>query len=367
MTRKMRDEGMSVTATTIHKAIYLPKAPRADMIERELFDAQNNYKKAVDAQNIPSIKEWGALIKQLQTNLERAYKDDSPQFTLNVNSAIKDAHLIIVDEVSMVDLTMASDLRSFGVPILAVGDPGQLPPINAGPGFCNRPADAALTEIHRQALDNPIIWASMLIREGKPVPRGSHGDGLLRVLSQEEDDKTYNLDLDAQVIVGTHDKRHRITRKIRKLCGYGAKDGPAKGELMIITKNSRVYPNLTNGTFVQMTNSAVITPGSPTYIADFIDEDKNSYSSRMLQNVIEENYLGKGEFTCNPRELFRNRKDERVHEMDFGYAITCHKAQGSQWDECVVHDQSYAFREAADKWLYTSVTRAAQRLTIIES
>lgn len=367
MTAKLRAEGLTARATTIHKAIYLPKAPRADMIERELFDEQTAYKRAVDSHNVPAIKEHSAVIKQLQTNLERAYKDDSPQFTLNVGSTVKNAHLIIVDEASMVDKYMADDLRSFGVPILAIGDTGQLPPINAGPGLLNRRADAALTEIHRQALDNPIIWASMLIREGRPVPRGTHGDGQLRVISQDEDDRTFDLDTDLQIICGTHDKRHRITRKIRSMCGFTKNDGPREGELMIITKNSRVYPDLTNGTFVMMSKDALVTPGSPTYIADFRDSDGKEYSSRMLQNTIEENYLGKGEYTCQSRDLYRHRKDDRVHEMDYAYAITCHKAQGSQWDECVVHDQSYAFREAADKWLYTAVTRAAKTLTIVEA
>ena len=52
-------------------------------------------------------------------------------------------------------------------------------------------------------------------------------------------------------------------------------------------------------------------------------------------------------------------------EFDFGYALTVHKAQGSQWDDVVLFDESFAFREHRNRWLYTGITRAARRLTIV--
>jgi len=60
---------------------------------------------------------------------------------------------------------------------------------------------------------------------------------------------------------------------------------------------------------------------------------------------------------------FRSRNTD--HQLDFGWAITCHKSQGSQWDEVIVHDDSGSFRNDADKWLYTAITRAAERLVLV--
>ena len=55
----------------------------------------------------------------------------------------------------------------------------------------------------------------------------------------------------------------------------------------------------------------------------------------------------------------------RHDDFDYGYALTVHKAQGSQWNDIVLFDESFAFREHRIRWLYTAITRAAERLTII--
>ena len=52
-------------------------------------------------------------------------------------------------------------------------------------------------------------------------------------------------------------------------------------------------------------------------------------------------------------------------EFDFGYVLTVHKAQGSQWDDVVLFDESFAFPDSRERWLYTGVTRAAKRLTVV--
>lgn len=366
MTKKLRAEDMLVTATTIHKAIYRPKALEAYQIETELTNAQKDLKIAIDGGNGTAIRELKGKIRQLEKNLERAYDENAPKFQLNVDASIADAHLIVVDECSMVDADMADDLRSFGVPILAVGDGGQLPPVSlAGPGFFRRAPDAALTEIHRQALDNPIIWASMRIREGDEVPMGVHGDGQLRVIDRDDDDVTFDLDLDAQIIVGRHEKRWQITRKLRKLSGLHG-EGPAEGEIMMINRNSRLYGDLVNGSPVIMTGDVGrLKDGNTAFIASVKDEEGKSYTLKCLQATIEEHYRGKNNASAMKRDVFRAKQDERIHELDFGYAITCHKAQGSQWDECVVHDESNVFRKDAHRWLYTAVTRAAKKLTLV--
>ena len=62
---------------------------------------------------------------------------------------------------------------------------------------------------------------------------------------------------------------------------------------------------------------------------------------------------------------FRSVKDEAVCRFEFAYAITCHKAQGSEFDFVIVFDESWVFGEAARRWLYTAITRAKEKLLII--
>jgi exodeoxyribonuclease-5 len=128
-----------------------------------------------------------------------------PKFTLNEDSAVKDAKLVIIDECSMVGAELAHDLLSFGVKILVLGDPAQLPPVQDAGFFTNRKPDFMLTEVHRQARDNPIIRMSMDVRAGKGL---EHGDfGACKVLRRGELDPAEALAVD-MILVGTNVKRH---------------------------------------------------------------------------------------------------------------------------------------------------------------
>ena len=109
----------------------------------------------------------------------------APMFAINRQSPVAKAALIIVDECSMVDEALGKDLMSFGTPILVLGDPGQLPPVSGGGYFTNEEPDYLLTDIHRQARDNPIIQLAMHVREGKEIMHGDYGT-TARVISKNE-------------------------------------------------------------------------------------------------------------------------------------------------------------------------------------
>src|ERR1700752_3479883 len=101
---------------------------------------------------------------------------ETPTFELWDEAPASKAKLIIIDECSMVDAELARDLMSFGVPLLVLGDPAQLPPIQGGGFFTEAEPDAMLTEVHRQAQDNPIIRLSMDIRAGRSLQPGAYGE-----------------------------------------------------------------------------------------------------------------------------------------------------------------------------------------------
>src|SRR5215469_4567612 len=103
-------------------------------------------------------------------------ESETPTFELWEDAPAAKAALIVIDECSMVDADLGRDLLSFGTPVLVLGDPAQLPPIQGGGFFTDAEPDAMLTEVHRQAADDPIIHLSMAVREGEWIEPGRYGD-----------------------------------------------------------------------------------------------------------------------------------------------------------------------------------------------
>ncbi|MBX9876144.1 MAG: AAA family ATPase [Beijerinckiaceae bacterium] len=134
----------------------------------------------------------------------RGVDEESPTFVLNRESAAAKAKLIIIDECSMVDEDLGRDLLSFGTPVLVLGDPAQLPPVKGGGFFTEVEPDIMLTEVHRQAADNPIVRMSMTIREGGRLDVGDYGKS--RVIRRSEVDPQLVMSAD-QVLVGMNKTR----------------------------------------------------------------------------------------------------------------------------------------------------------------
>src|ERR1700742_3794953 len=102
--------------------------------------------------------------------------EEIPSFDLWDEAPASKAELIIIDECSMVDAELGRDLLSFGIPLLVLGDPAQLPPISGGGFFTEHQPDVMLTEVHRQAQDDPIVRLSMSIRAGEYLEPGRYGE-----------------------------------------------------------------------------------------------------------------------------------------------------------------------------------------------
>jgi exodeoxyribonuclease-5 len=372
MGEKLRAQGIKVYPSTIHSLIYQPKMQKADVLERELEAAQKLHHD-IDQGVIPppsgdkraDLKEASQKIAILTKDLDRAYDTNDLRFSLNPDSKLisEQKKLIIVDEASMVGKEMAEDLASFDIPILAIGDPGQLPPVGDEPGFLDGDYDAFLTEVHRQAAENPIIHLATLVRKGERGEYGDYGSGVLVIRPRED---VYSLDIstDRQLIVGTNKKRWQMTSKLRKASGF-LTTGPSEGEPLIMCKNSKQHPALVNGMQVySRRDHEELTPGESRFLIDIADEDGNPFRMFAYQGLFEEHIKREKNYsTAAKSSAYRARITD--NHIDFGWAITCHKSQGSQWDEVIVHDESFVFKEAADQWLYTAITRAAERLIIV--
>lgn len=344
--KKLKEQDIKSEASTIHSAIYHPKVPNPDTIEQQIEMWRKKLNGGDPFLDEHSAKEYQDKIAMAEETLSRIYKSDDLEFLLNPDSQKLDGkRLIIMDEASMVDEQIAKDLRGFGIPILAIGDPGQLPPVNGLPGFDLAHADSFLSEIHRQAADNPIIRMAHDLRKGKRPHLGSHGDGRLRVVTPEGDDATFDQSRDVQVICGSNRKRWEITREIRFLSGIGPV-GPVTGEMMICTRNSRTNTALVNGAMFLVTEDVgELMEGSAKYKMKLVDDEGKNHAVTCVQAILEENYRGKGGASVNEKMVYRAKM--QASHFDWAYAITCHKSQGSQWDEVVVHDESWMFKQDA--------------------
>lgn len=282
-------------------------------------------------------------------------------FELDADSALAGAALLIVDEVSMVGADLAKDLLSFGVRVLVLGDPAQLPPVKDEGFFINAEPDVMLTEVHRQARDNPIIRMSMDIREGRRLQVGRHGESEVIRRSAISRDHCGELVIGAdQVLCGLNRSRVNFNNRIRSMKGLtGAAEPwhPAVGDRLICLRNDRKAA-IFNGSMWE-TEDVAVTAGSSGLphieaVVASLDEERDPLTARILPQF----------FNGTESEIdWRARRG--FHEFTFGWAITCHKSQGSQWNNVLVFDESGAFRDHARNWLYTAVTRAAERVTVL--
>ena len=276
--------------------------------------------------------------------------EGSPTFKLNHDGPASKAGLIVIDECSMVDEELGRDLLSFGKPVLVLGDPAQLPPVKGGGYFTDAEPDVMLTHIHRQAEHNPIIRLAEIVRAGGEIEYGAYGDS--QVIRREDIAAPMVLDAD-QVLVGTNRTRRLYNQRIRNLRGM-TETLPVVGDKLVCLRNDRTKGLINGGLWrVEELNGM-----KKDFVRMTVRSEDEPQRSATKVSVLKAFFEGSEADLPYP---LRRESDE----FDYGYALTVHKAQGSQWDKVVLFDESRAFREHRARWLYTAITRAAERLTIV--
>jgi exodeoxyribonuclease-5 len=296
---------------------------------------------------------WGASTIHRLIYKPPESSDENPTFELWDKSPASKAKLIIIDECSMVDAELARDLMSFEVPLLVLGDPAQLPPIEGGGFFTEAKPDAMLTEVHRQARDNPIVRLSMGIRAGRPLQRGQYGE--TQIVARAELDPKRVIGAD-QVLVGRNATRRAYNTRLRERRGF-AGAFPVSGDKLVCLRNNRLKRLFNGGLWVVKERAKPRRKILRMRLAP--EEDVDGEADELVKVAVRPEC-----FTGRIEELpWLERKP--FDEFDFGYVLTVHKAQGSQWDDVVLFDESDVFRENRGRWLYTGVTRAAKRLYVV--
>ncbi len=160
---------------------------------------------------------------------------ETPSFELNDDSSASRAKLIVIDECSMVDQELGRDMLTFGKPVLVLGDPAQLPPIQGGGFFTEAEPDAMLTEVHRQAQDDPIVRLSMQVRAGERLTSGTYGES--QVVRRDGLDPARVINAD-QVLVGRNATRRAYNIRMRERRGF-TEALPSAGDKLVCLRNNR--------------------------------------------------------------------------------------------------------------------------------
>ncbi len=278
-------------------------------------------------------------------------------FELNPGSDWAHADLIVLDEVSMVDSQMASDIESFGVPVLVLGDPEQLPPIGGAGHYTSERPDVLLTEIHRQALESPVLALATRIRLSR--------DEYLGVRPAEHEVASVSRAMTAdQVLCWRNATRWKLTERIRTKL-----ERPAG----LVTPGDRIMCLVNNKKDLGVLN------GQQFDVLDVKDcwhlllrECGESGGERWIE-VFPDGFNAADEAGLKGRRAFRGD----VMAATYANVVTTHKAQGSEWDSVYVIDETPAMMaqemrrsgEAfaiaqARRFLYTAVTRARESVTL---
>lgn len=335
-------------ATTIHSLIYHSR----DKGKKQLLEMEEQLRKLID-----ELTEEGkdpdshARVKDLRKMIDQerdAVKQ--PFFVLNPDSDVRRAKLVIIDECSMVDARMGEDLLSFGVKVLVLGDPAQLPPVGGAGYFTEKVTpDVMLEEIHRQAEESPIIRMATQVRKEQPLSLGDYGDGCRFVAENIDPAEALNYD---QILVGRNRTRFTTNRRVRTLKGI-EDPYPTIGDRLVCLRNDH-DAGLLNGAIFNVNSVGGVM--DQKVVMDIVPE-----GGRFAQEVMahEHYFLGRGDDLP-----WFERKE--AQEFDYGYALTVHKSQGSQWNSVLLFDESFCFRKDRWRWLYTGITRAAERLTVVK-
>jgi exodeoxyribonuclease V len=328
-------------ASTIHSLLYNPKA-KSQMRINEL---RAQIEEEQDPEKLDPLK------KELA---EENARQSKPSFSLNPDSPIKDCDLLIVDECSMIDRYVGHDLMTFGTPILALGDPFQLPPVKGSGFFPQDNPNVMLTDVHRTALDSPVLRLATQVRNGQELRLGEYGES--RVCRRKDLPRGSGLAHD-QTLVGTNATRRAANRAMRAQLGFtgdfpqGPRNEGGKGDRLVCRRN-----NKENGLINGMLFNVIEADDDGESVNMTIEADDGSFVREV--SAHREYFLG-----LDVPHWGRRDKDE----FDFGYALTAHNAQGSEWPSVMVADQSEVFRRDRNKWLYTAITRASNRVTVIKN
>jgi exodeoxyribonuclease-5 len=268
-------------------------------------------------------------------------------FTAKMNP-LWDIDLVVADEASMISDKVWNDLTQWGKPVLAVGDHGQLPPIKSEFSLMENP-QIKLERILRQVKDSPIIKMSIEARTRGGIRFGDYGQGCVKIPRSKMANYEIDPDNGDLIIVGYNRTRNELNTQMRALLGRSGP--PGTGDIVICLRNS-----YENGIFNGMRGR----------IKELEPADDEGQTAWAVIEMLDEgfDYAGRIHLPQFGKPKTDNTVPRWLTLWDYGYALTCHKAQGSQADRVMVIEERLPQTDHK-RWLYTAVTRAAKELIVV--
>ncbi len=331
-----------VDASTVHRALYKPQGG----VSKKLAKLAE---KLLAAESRTSVN--SGEVKQLRSEIAamRA-KMGGPRWEVPVDAAVKSADLVVVDECFMLSRQIIEDLHKHAKKLLFLGDPYQLPPVMGASPLVDVWPDATLSEIHRQALLNPILAAATAMRETGVLMRESvvNDHGSYVVMSKTESTWDNYREVE-QIIVAKNATRVGFNRNYRTRLAMSG--GMQAGDRIMFLTNAHDM-EIYNGT-VGIVKRCEVRGDNKFEIDVTLDDGRFVPAVDVWDGVIH----GMG-----PREAPRD-----FLPVDYSYAITCHKAQGSEYDSVLVYGEGFGDAETRQRWNYTAMTRARTKLIMVTS
>ena len=280
--------------------------------------------------------------------------------------------LIIIDECSMIDEDLFNDLLSFHIPIIFIGDNAQLPPVSSKRFDIFSNIDCQLTQIHRQAEKSMIIKLSMMVRNNEVIHQG-HGGDCSRIDWYDDHKEAraviynHNPKSDEILLCGMNKTRIRLNNIIRKNLKI-PDNNPIIGDKIVCLQNNHEL-GIMNGQLGFIKDMRPFTKYA--YDMDLIFDGKETNHCVFAHgfNQINQNKYWKQVRTKGLKETLNRYNYSKLDSVDYGYALSVHKSQGAQWDSVILINERNSYQSNKDyrKWLYTGITRAERKLTIIDN
>jgi exodeoxyribonuclease-5 len=267
--------------------------------------------------------------------------------------------LIVVDEASMVGEELQRDIEYFGIKVLYVGDPFQLPPVGSSTNHMEL-ANISLTKLHRFAETNEIYLLSQRIRQGEMIKYGKVGENVKK--------STKNVIMRPETLIkadmilcgrnSTRNTLNQIVRQKKRMKGV-----IQEGERIIITKNNK------DTGFVNGDMGTIIEVGKESKDLFLIEVKYRDDQQPGIKNLLIDTHAFYGIDLVKEAKMsdkkFKMANEKHRTFADYGYALTVNKAQGSEWNNVIVIEEpigeNFTDRQ---RWLYTAVTRAKESLVI---
>jgi exodeoxyribonuclease-5 len=318
---------------------------------------------------------WYSYVGTIHGLIYKPEKDHKDNHTGFKKVEFLDYELIVVDESSMLSEEIVNDLRSFGIPIIAVGDHGQLPPIEGRFNLMENP-QLRLEKVHRLAEGNPIIQLSAYIREYGVLPESVNNEFISYVRPKDMRDRLsalyagvktgYDLS-NIAVLCYSNSKRRMANNLARELrWGISEEEPPREGDMVMCLRNA-MNVNLYNGMRARVLD--VKDAGKLWYYNHVVFDEENLEVKAMM---FKPQFNRNGTVNCyediQQYGFFEQGWMKQLGLLfDFGYALTVHKSQGSAFQDVFLLYERPSEVSADDfrRWLYTAATRSSKRLAIV--